>query len=288
MEIMNRILGMVVYRPYVFVFFAIYFFFAARKVGIRQTGVMTVVGYVIAFWAEFCSTRIGFPFGLYHYVEVTRDRELWVANVPFWDSLSFTFLSYVGWRLGIFLYAPLWVEKDDFQVLDTREVRGSKRVLVAGTILIGLLDVVIDPVTLLGERWFLGKLYYYPEKGLYFGVPVSNFLGWLLVVGSIIWCYQRLDRMNWMDPALHSWGIGWVRWGGIVEVLLYFGIFLFNWAVTLAIGEWQLALVDAMIVTPVLLLVATQLLNRQRWAHAQDWEAHLSDFPVSFARRGGR
>ena len=65
------------------------------------------MAYLVAFAAEFSSTRIGVPFGLYHYIDVTRDRELWISNVPFWDSLSFTFLCYLGWRLGVLLYAPL-------------------------------------------------------------------------------------------------------------------------------------------------------------------------------------
>ena len=34
-----------------------------------------------------------------------------------------------------------------------------------------LIDVVIDPVALRGDRWFLGQIYGYPDPGVYFGVP---------------------------------------------------------------------------------------------------------------------
>ena len=54
-----------------------------------------------------------------------------------------------------------------------------------------LLDVVIDPLAVRGERWFLGHVFYYPEGGVYFGVPLSNFVGWALVgwaiVGGYLW-----------------------------------------------------------------------------------------------------
>src|SRR5439155_1314224 len=83
----------------------------------------------------------GLTFGLSVYVDATRDRELWLANVPFFDSLSFTFLCYLGYALAIFLSAPLVCGGGDFQVADTRAVRTSWRVLVTGAFLTTLLDL---------------------------------------------------------------------------------------------------------------------------------------------------
>lgn len=42
-------------------------------------------------------------------------------------------------------------------------------------------DVIIDPVALQGERWFLGEIYGYPQEAVYFGVPLTNFAGWAVV-----------------------------------------------------------------------------------------------------------
>ena len=55
--------------------------------------------------AEYASTRIGIPFGLYHYTGETAWRELFVSKVPFFDPLSFPFLVYASyclarWALG--------------------------------------------------------------------------------------------------------------------------------------------------------------------------------------------
>ena len=55
-------------------------------------------------------------------------------------------------------------------------------------------DVVIDPVARLGDRWFLGKIFEYEVEGAYFGVPLSNFAGWMLTATLIVAAYQRIDK----------------------------------------------------------------------------------------------
>src|SRR3989475_5631217 len=107
MGFLRLLVGTLLLRPYVFVFLAAYLFAAVTRMGWAKTGAFTAVAWAIAYAAEFSSTRTGFPFGMYVYVDATRDRELWLANVPFFDSLSFTFLCYLGFALALFLYAPL-------------------------------------------------------------------------------------------------------------------------------------------------------------------------------------
>src|SRR5439155_1461572 len=88
--------------------------------------------------------------------------------------------------------------RGDFQVADTRAIRTSWRVLVTGAFLTTLMDLVIDPLTVRGERWFLGRIYYYPEGGIHFGVPLSNYAGWFLVAAASIAAFQALEpRTSW-------------------------------------------------------------------------------------------
>src|SRR5438874_9189028 len=128
MGFLRLLVGTLMLRPYVFVFLAAYLFAAVTRMGWAKTAAFSAVAWAIAYAAEFSSTRNGFPFGLYVYVDATRDRELWLSNVPFFDSLSFTFLCYLGFTLALFLYAPLLTRAADFQVVDTRELRTSRRV----------------------------------------------------------------------------------------------------------------------------------------------------------------
>jgi putative membrane protein len=241
LSLLTRIGGMVILRPYVFVFFAFYLFAAVTRIGWKKTAAFSVVAYLVAFAAEFSSTRNGFPFGLYQYIDTTRDRELWISNIPFWDSLSFTFLCYLGFSLAILVYAPLYIRAGDIQVADTRKIRQSWRVLITGTVFMALIDVVIDPLSLRGDRWFLGKIYYYPNGGAYFGVPISNFLGWALVGAVAIYLFQLLERSRWLDSDLERpAGVRHVPYAGLLEPGLYAGVLLFNVALTFAIGETQL------------------------------------------------
>ena len=277
MEILRLLAGTLILRPYVFVFLAVYLFAAVTKIGWARTAAYTLVAWAIAYAAEFSSTRNGFPFGPYVYLDGTRDRELWLSNVPFFDSLSFSFLCYLGYALAVFLYAPLLVRPGDLQVVDTRAIRTAPRVLLTGAFLTMLLDWVIDPLTLQGERWFLGKIYYYPGGGLHFGVPLSNYAGWFLVAAATIAVYQLLDRRAGWSQA----GIRHVRYGGLLEPLLYLGVLGFNLGLTFWIGERLLGLLGCMLVAPVVVLFLAHPLNPMRRADGADVLRHQRDFPGS-------
>jgi len=277
MTVLHLVVGTVMLRPYVFVFLAWYLLAAVTKMGWRKTAAFTVVAWAIAYAAEWSSTRTGFPFGMYVYVDATRDRELWLSNVPFFDSLSFSFLCYLGWALAVFLYAPLLCVPGDFQVVDTRDIRASRRVLFTGAFFTTLLDVVIDPLTVRGDRWFLGRIYYYPDGGIHFGVPLSNYAGWFLVALVTIAAFQALEQRTAWSAA----GVRHVPYGGLLEPLLYLGIVVFNLALTVWIGERLLALVGALLYTPVVVLFLAHPLNPMRRAGSAEVARHQRDFPTS-------
>ena len=262
MQILRLLVGTVLLRPYVFVFLAVYLVAAVTKMGWAKTAAFTLVAWAVAYAAEFSSTRNGFPFGMYVYVDASRDRELWLANIPFFDSLSFTFLCYLGFALALFLYAPLVCVPGDFQVADGRAVRTSWRVLLTGAFLTTLLDVVIDPLTVRGDRWFLGRIYYYPEGGIHFGVPLSNYAGWFLVALVTIAAFQALERRRTWPTV----GMRHVPYGGLLEPLIYLGIVVFNLAITFWIGERLLGLLGCLLYAPVVVLFLSHPLNPMRRA----------------------
>ena len=105
---MHLLLSTIALRPYVFVFLGFYLAIAIVNFGLRTTVLFTVLTYAVAWACEWSSVRNGFPFGLYHYVQATRGREIWVAGVPLMDSLSFTFLSFASYTLALVLSAPLY------------------------------------------------------------------------------------------------------------------------------------------------------------------------------------
>src|SRR5712692_11849335 len=102
---MHLLLSTVALRPYVFIFLAAFLFIAIINFGLRATLLFTVLTYAVALACEWSSVHNGFPFGLYHYIEATRGREIWIFGVPFMDSLSFTFLSFVSYTLALLVAA---------------------------------------------------------------------------------------------------------------------------------------------------------------------------------------
>lgn len=244
-EFFRLLWGTVLYRPYVYVFFVCYLFFALGHLRARDTLIYTVVAYLIAFACEYSATRNGFPFGLYVYLDGTRTRELWISNVPFWDSLSFVFLSYFSWVLA----AALLPGRKGW----------DPRVAILGGLLMMLLDVVIDPLTLLGDRWFLGRVYYYPDGGSYFGVTLSNFIGWFFVGSATLLVFRVLAKSGVVKSENWRPFSSWKVWG---VYGVYSGVLVFQLAVTAWIGEWRL-LAASLLVSSLVLVPAFFILRAE-------------------------
>ena len=218
---MDLLVGTVMLRPYVFIFLAVFLLAGGWDLGWRRTLLFAGWVWPVAWMAEFSSTRTGIPFGLYHYTQDTRHLELFIADVPLMDSLSFTFLAYASFCLARRVLA--------------RRIPSATAVMLLSGLLMMLLDVVIDPVAVLGDRWFLGRIFYYPQGGPYFGVPLSNFLGWFIVgvvgVGGYLWLSRSTETVAMTRV-----------WPGMA---LYYAVLAFNLAVTAWIGEWSMLAVGA-------------------------------------------
>lgn len=262
MDVIYLFLSTVAYRPYVFGFLVLYLFAATWSLGWGRTAVFTFLTWPLAFVAEYSSTHIGVPFGQYVYLEVTRERELWIAHVPFMDSLSFIFLAYTSYALALAFCLPARWAGNLVRLVDVHRIRQSWGVWLLAVLFFVLIDVVIDPIAVLGDRWFLGKVFYYPEGGVYFGVPLSNFIGWAVVGGLSIGLFQWLDRRYWSDrstrPLLSAAG-------------LYYLVLGFNLAVTFWIGERLLGLVGLFIHLPIILLLFVRL-GHMTWIDTVDDE----------------
>jgi len=238
--------GTIVLRPYVFAFLAAYIVAGWRHIGLKRTLAYIPVGYALAWASEFSSIHCGFPYGDYFYIQSTAGRELWVFGVPFMDSLSYVFLSYCSYSLAAFLMTPVALRSGNLIALETSQIRRSWQTLVLGAFLFVLLDIVIDPVALLGDQWFLGKIYGYHHEGFYFGIPMSNFGGWLFVGAVLVASLQALDAVPSLDSKvrLPVNGSSWLR---LLGPVLYCSVLVFNISVTFYIGQMLLGLVDLLL-----------------------------------------
>jgi uncharacterized membrane protein len=252
-------------RPYVFIFLAAALVISAALLGGKRTGIFFLVTWAAAFLAEFSSTRTGFPFGWYFYTGSSRGNELYLSNVPFMDSLSFTFLLFGSYCLALMFVLPSRRRGLSFALEYDAATRRSGTILALSALFFMLIDVAIDPVALRGDRWFLGKLYYYPEPGIHFGVPLANYLGWGLVGLVALGIYQQIDRRltqrvrpgQAMGPSQISQSTA-----VLLGSALYYIVLCFNLAVAFWINEPLIGICGIFIYLPVTALLLLKLAGR--------------------------
>jgi len=257
---MQTLFYTLVQRPYVVAFLLTFLLLATFHFGLIRALCWLVIGYGIAFFSEYSSIHNGFPYGMYHYLYDALDGELLLVGVPIWDSASYAFIAYASYSLAWF-----FVENCEKRLsLENYIVPASPvRILFLGAVFMMLVDVIIDPVAHLGERWFLGKIYFYPNGGIYFGVPISNFLGWFLVAFLILGTYQFLDKKLFTRFQFSLWGVKRFSLQGLLGPLFYFSILFFNIIITFTIDEKMLGWVDIMILLPILSLFINKVIAQK-------------------------
>ncbi len=248
MEFLFLLVNTVILRPYVFIFLGVSLYIGQKLLGWRRTGRFFGLTWAIALVCEFASTRIGIPFGEYFYTEATQGHELYIANIPFMDSLSFSFLLFASYCLALVFVLPS-VKKDGQQGwLFSSAFRTAWPVMGLTVVLFTFLDVVIDPIALQGGRWFLGQIYSYPEEAIYFGVPLANFAGWAIVGTLSLLSYTWLEQgLFASDPIPREV----VKWELLLGIGLYYGVLTFNLSVTFWIGEMLMGIVGYFIFSPL-------------------------------------
>ena len=280
---MHLLLATIALRPYVFVFLAAFLAISTINFGWRTTLLYLLMTYCVALACEFSSIHNGFPFGLYHYTSATRGHELWVAGVPFFDSLSFTFLGFASYTVALMLTAPLYRRGWDLRLLDTWEIRRAPRVWLMAALFMVMIDMVVDPLSVLGERWFLGHIFWYDPAGPHFGVPISNYLGWYFVAAISIAIFQALD--SWVNrgrgkpfgalPGLPS--------RALLGPLLYLGIAGFGITMLFVIRAPEIGWSGAFIFAPFIALALHLITRASSYGDHAAIAAHLADFPYDAA-----
>jgi len=249
----------ILFRPYVFIFLAAFLFSSIQLIGWPRTWRFWLISWATAFVCEYSSTRTGIPFGWYHYNGSTVGQELYFSNIPFMDSISFSFLLYAAYCVALCLLLPIdpassqtrpWFTGLRFDV----NARTSGSLLLLTAFLFAFIDMVIDPIALRGDRWFLGKIYSYPDPGVHFGVPVANYVGWAVVGLISLSIYFLFDRRL---PALRPPRS--VTHQLLLGIGLYYGVLAFNLAVTFWIGEVFMGISGLLMHLPVLALAVFRL-----------------------------
>jgi uncharacterized membrane protein len=117
-----------------------------------------------------------------------------------------------------------------------------------------------------GDRWFLGQIYGYTYPGIYFGVPLENFLGWAVVGLIALSKYCIVDRK--LPPLPNAPDAN----SDVTKMILlgcslYYGVLAFNLAITFWIREPLLGLTGLFIYLPITAFVFLRLLHKLPTSH---------------------
>ena len=280
---MHLLLATIELRPYVFIFLAAFLAIAIINFGLRTTLLFTALTYAVSLACEWSSVHNGFPFGLYHYIDATRGRELWIAGVPFMDSLSFTFLGFASYTVALLVASPLYRHGLDLRLLDTWRIRRAPRVWMMAALFMVMVDMVVDPLSVRGDRWFLGKIFWYDPPGPHFGVPISNYLGWLFVAAITIAIFQLLDRSLSRGAAKPAGAIPSFPSRALLGPMLYAGIVAFGIAMLFAISARDIAWASVFIYLPFSVLILHIVTRADSYGDTAAIARHLGDFPYDAA-----
>jgi uncharacterized membrane protein len=278
---MDLLLATIALRPYVFVFLASFVLIAVVNFGVRTTLLFGALTYGVGLACEYSSVRSGFPFGLYHYVEATRGHEIWVLGVPLFDSISYTFLAFASYTVALLLGSPLYRRGWDVRVLDTWRIRRSPRVWLMAALFMVMVDMVVDPLSLMGERWFLGRIFWYDPPGSHFGVPISNYLGWYLVAAVSVAIFQALDFQLNREPR-KPFGVSAVLPSrALLGPMLYAGIVGFGITMLFIIHAPEIGWASIFIFLPFIVMALHTLTRTECLGDADAIARHLADFPFN-------
>jgi uncharacterized membrane protein len=157
---------------------------ASLSNGWRGFCVYFAVSIAVGFAFEASSIATGFPFGFYMHNTAPGPRLL---NVPLSVALGYVFLGWFGWTLGCLIARQ--------HPSDAGGINRFITPVIASFVLAGY-DFAYDPI---GSTVLDQYTYRYPS-GL-FGVPLKNFLGWLLTGWTIFQLFALVEKRFPPSPA---------------------------------------------------------------------------------------
>jgi putative membrane protein len=134
--------------------------FLAQTAGTRRVIGIVLTVLVVAWAAETIGSRTGFPFGAYHYTDALQPQ---LFGVPLLIPLAW-----------LMMLPPAWAVSQRI----TGRVSGVAFVAVSALAFTAW-DLYLDPQMVGWGLWV------WDVSGSYFGIPLANFAGWLLISALI-------------------------------------------------------------------------------------------------------
>jgi len=168
----------------------------ARAWGRRGMVVFTAVCLGVASFFEILGLRTGFPYGHYFFTGVMGPK---ISGLPILLALAYLGMGYAAWMVAEALLGPA-----------ARSRAGVLLLPLAASGTMTAWDVAMDPVWVNVDRAWVWR-----DGGAWFGVPLTNYFGWLLTTwvfyqAFALWLRRREPRVTppgWQRLAVLLYGM---------------------------------------------------------------------------------
>lgn len=157
----------------VFVMFALTHCIAIE--GLWRTAVFFAISAVVSYGMEEIGVRTGVIYGAYHYSNLLGAK---LGDVPVIIPLAWFMMIYPSWMVARAL----------LHGVDTHSISGLTAQAVVAAWVMTAWDLAMDPRMAAGGTWV------WENGGDYFGVPLRNYVGWLLTTFLVYWVVGWLGR----------------------------------------------------------------------------------------------
>jgi lycopene beta-cyclase len=132
----------------------------------RRVLTVTLIVGVMTWAAEALGSKTGFPFGSYYYTDLLQPQ---VFGVPLLIPFAWMMMLAPAWAVAQAIVGPVTTP------------RRRAAFIAVSALAITAWDLYLDPQMTGWGFWV------WQQPGEYFGIPLVNYLGWLLVSGLVTW-----------------------------------------------------------------------------------------------------
>lgn len=213
--------------------------FGIAFLGVRKTLIFFFASTTISLSMELLGTSTGFPFGPYAYTDLLGYKIL--GHVPYAIPLSWFYMG-----LTTYLLATSLTQRAGWR----RQTLWS---LLLGGYFLTVWDLSLDPS--MANTHLLVQFWHWSLPGPYFGMPISNLVGWS-ITGLL---YMSVSRLLWQEQPHISRARVWLPYG------MYLANTGFAMLLALGAGLWQPLVIGAVLgLLPATLILCPPLRSSEK------------------------
>ena len=223
--------------------FAFVLLHSSKILGNRKTAIFFTIALLFGLFSEAIGVKYGLIFGNYYYTLST----FFFGLVPLATPISWAIIIYFGYVLTNILLSGYGEEihkKTDNLWYSIGLVLLLS--LIGGLIAVNI-DMILDPVSVtppaIGWVWIGG--------GPYYGIPISNFIGWFLVAAVAILIFRSYELISSKSDSSE---LSVDSYYNFYIIPIYIMYFLFNAVRALELGRIEYVLIGATTMGPFILI----------------------------------